>query len=78
MNAGQRTASRCEAAVLLNIPIENLDRLLDAGYIPFHTVGTHRYIGLDNLLAYSERRDRERRQDIAELTRLSQELGLYK
>jgi hypothetical protein len=45
--------------------------------LPFRTVGADRRIALDDLLDDRERRDQERMQSIAELTRLSQELGLY-
>ena len=66
-----------EAARLLNVSRPYLYRLLDAGAIPATWTGTHRRIKLRDLLAYRQQRDAARREALAELTRLSQEYGLY-
>jgi excisionase family DNA binding protein len=66
-----------EAADLLNISRQYLVRMLDRGDIPSHKVGTHRRVALDDVMAYRRKRDVERREGLAELTQLSQELGLY-
>lgn len=66
-----------QAADLLNVSRPYLIRLLDGGTFPYHHVGSHRRIRLANLLAYKRQRDEQRREALHELTRLSQELGLY-
>ncbi len=66
-----------QAAELLNVSRPYLVSLLEAGKIPFQRVGTHRRIRFNDLLQYRTRRDEERRQKLAHVTRLSQKLGLY-
>jgi excisionase family DNA binding protein len=66
-----------QAADLLNVSHPYLIKLLEQGDIPFNRAGTHRRIGLDDLLAYKQRRDAERRLALTELTQLSEEFGLY-
>ncbi len=66
-----------EAADLLNISRPYLIKLLENGEIPFTKVGTHRRIRYSDLMRYKSHRDREREQKLAELTQMSQELGLY-
>lgn len=63
-----------EAAEILSVSRPHLIELLDRGELPFHRVGTHRRIKIEDALAYRERRDAERRAALAELTRLSEEL----
>lgn len=66
-----------QAADLLNVSRPYLIRLLDEGTLPFHYVGSHRRIRLTDLLVYKRQRNAQRREALQELTRLSQELGLY-
>ena len=63
-----------EAADLLNVSRPHLIKLLGQGDIPFHRVGTHRRIKIEDVLAYRKRRDAERDAALTELTRLSEEL----
>ncbi len=65
------------AADTLNVDLRYLLTLLDAGTIPATGRGTLRRIRRDDLLAYKARRDTERRDALDELTRLSEETGLY-
>jgi excisionase family DNA binding protein len=66
-----------EAAELLNVSRPYLVRLLDEGRIPFHRVGTHRRVLFKDLMAYRVEHRRARGHALDEMTRLSQELGLY-
>jgi excisionase family DNA binding protein len=66
-----------EAADLLHISRPHLYKLLEAGLLPYHYVGTHRRIKIEDVLAYQEERAERRRENLAELTRQAQELGGY-
>src|SRR5260370_10410635 len=66
-----------EAADILNVSRPYLVKLLEQGDIPFIKIGAHRRIRLDDLMEYKERRDAEQDKALAELTQLSQDLGLY-
>lgn len=66
-----------EAAELLNVSRPYLVKLLEQNVLPFRMVGTHRRIRFTDLMTYKQIRDRECDKGLAELTRLSQELGLY-
>ncbi|MGI8551387.1 MAG: helix-turn-helix domain-containing protein [Dehalococcoidia bacterium] len=66
-----------EAANLLNVSRPFLVQLLERGEIPFTRTGSHRRIRFGDVMDYKERRDANRRTALAELTRFSDELGLY-
>jgi len=66
-----------QAADLLNVSRPFLIKLLEKGELEYTMVGTHRRIRLEDLIVYRDRRDSERRRLLGEVTRESQELGLY-
>jgi len=66
-----------EAAELLSVSRPYLVRLLDEERIPHRKVGTHRRILFKDLMAYKAEHRRARGAALDDLTRLSQELGLY-
>ena len=66
-----------EAAELLNVSRPHLTKLLKEGEIPSHKVGSHYRVYRRDVLAYKARRQEQSEEAMQELTRLSQELGLY-
>lgn len=54
-----------------------LVKLLEQNEIPFHLVGSHRRVRFVDLMDYKKTRDKKRKSSLQEITRLSEELGLY-
>jgi excisionase family DNA binding protein len=66
-----------QAADLLNVSRQYLVRLLDGGRIPFRKTGKHRRLRIEDILAFKDQRDRDRRAGLRELSRMTQEFGGY-
>ncbi|MFI1916192.1 excisionase family DNA-binding protein [Nocardia sp. NPDC020380] len=71
------TLTTQEAAELLGMSRPTLVKLLDSRAIPFTRPGRHRRVRLTDVLAFREFRRAERAAGLSELTRISEDLGLY-
>ena len=65
------TLTTQEAADLLSISRPTLVRLLNEGRIPFTQPGVHRRVALNDILAFRDQLKTQRRDALAELTRLT-------
>ena len=66
-----------QAADLLGVSRPFLITLLEDGTIPYHKVGTHRRVRLNDVLKYRQVRNGTRRAELTQMVRLSEEMGLY-
>ncbi len=66
-----------EAADYLRASRTFVAKLMDEGTLPYRLVGTHRRIRYGDLQAYEKAQAARSRAAMAELTRLSQDMGLY-
>lgn len=72
-----REVTTQQAADLLNISRQYLVRLLDEGRIPYRKTGKHRRLRIEDVLSFKEKRDKDRRAGLRELSRMTEELGGY-
>ncbi|QOR70990.1 helix-turn-helix domain-containing protein [Ruania alkalisoli] len=66
-----------EAANYLGISRPTLVKLLESGAIPFIKPGRHRYVRIDDLIAYAEQLRNERAAALDEMARDAEDDGLY-
>lgn len=66
-----------EAANYLGVSRPTLVKLLETGLIPFTKPGRHRYVMLEDLIAYTESIREKRARDLDELARAADADGLY-
>ena len=71
-----------QAAAFLNVPRPLVNNLIERGELPCRMVGKHRRIPSAALVEYRKQRFQREKQaqaelDLAEMTRLSQQMGLY-
>ena len=76
VSRGQMLTTR-QAADILNVSRPHLVKLLEENQIPFMRTGTHRRISFDDLIAYKQRRDAQRRRGLAQITQMGEEMGDY-
>jgi excisionase family DNA binding protein len=72
-----REVTTQQAADLLNVSRQYLVRLLDEGRIAFRKTGKHRRLRIEDVLEYKEKRDKDRRAGLQELSRMTQDFGGY-
>jgi excisionase family DNA binding protein len=65
-----------ETAELLNVSRPHVIKVLEAGEMPYHKVGTHRRIFLDDVLKFREARDAQFNSAMSELHELSDQMNL--
>ena len=66
-----------EAADILNVSRPYLIKLLEAGDIPYHKVGRHRRIRLEDVMQYKREIDLRREEILDQMVAEAEELGLY-
>ena len=66
-----------QAADLLNVSRQYLVRLLDEGRLAFRKTGKHRRLRMEDVIAFKDARDADRRTGLRELSQLTQEFGGY-
>ncbi|MDQ6692963.1 MAG: helix-turn-helix domain-containing protein [Chloroflexota bacterium] len=76
VSVGQQLTTQ-QAADILNISRPHLVKLMEEGKLPFTRTGKHRRLLFEEVMAYKQQRDAERREGLAELTRLGEEMGDY-
>ena len=76
VTAGDAEVTPTEAAVLLGMSRPQVRKLMDRGLLEFRKVGTHHRIRVSSLRAFLEAERPRRREALAELAALQNELGL--
>lgn len=75
--ADAKPLSSQQAADYLGVSRQHLVNLLEDGVIPYHKAGTHRRVKPEDLQAFSEQRDAERRGTLDALFDAVNEAGKY-
>jgi excisionase family DNA binding protein len=73
----QAKLTTMEAASLLGVSRQFLVNLLEKGDVPYHMVGTHRRIYVQDLFQYKAQRDGRRHKVIRELAQAEAKEGIY-
>lgn len=74
----QARLTTAEAAGIIGVSRQFLVNLLEGGEIPYHKVGTHRRIYVQDLMGYKAKRDGNRRKILRDLVAAEVKDGLYR
>jgi excisionase family DNA binding protein len=66
-----------EAAELLNVSRPYLQKLLDKEELPYHMVGTHRRLQIEDVITYKQKMMARSKEGLRKLAQYTQEQGLY-
>lgn len=72
-----REVTTQQAANVLNVSRQYVVRLLDEGQIPFRKTGKHRRLRIADVLEFKERRDKDRRAGLRQLSQMTEDFGGY-
>jgi excisionase family DNA binding protein len=72
-----REVTTQQAADILNVSRQYFVRLLEGERIPYRKTGKHRRLKIEDVLAFKDKRDRDRRAGLRELSQTTQEFGGY-
>ena|ERR1700683_1756778 len=73
----QARLTTAEAANMIGVSRQFLVNLLEAGEIPYHKVGTHRRIYVQDLMRYKAKRDDRRKKILRDLVAAEVAEGIY-
>jgi len=73
----QARLTTAEAAGMIGVSRQFLVNLLESGEIPYHKVGTHRRIYVQDLMKYKAKRDDKRKKIVRALVVAEVDEGLY-
>jgi excisionase family DNA binding protein len=76
VSPGNAEVSPTEAAVLLGMSRPQVRKLMDRGLLEFRKVGTHHRVRISSIRAFLESERPRRREALADLAALQNELGL--
>lgn len=76
ISPGKAEVTPTEAAVLLGMSRPQIRKLMDRGLLEFRKVGTHHRIRVSSIRGFLEAERPRRREALAELASLQNELGL--
>jgi len=76
VSPGKADVTPTEAAVLLGMSRPQVRKLMDSGFLEFRKVGTHHRVRVSSIRAFLESERPRRREAMADLAALQNELGL--
>jgi excisionase family DNA binding protein len=77
LSPASQAVSTQQAAALLGMSRQFLISLLNKREIPYHRVGTHRRLKLEDILIYRRKRDEERHEAINEMAKQAVDAEAY-
>lgn len=72
-----RSITTQRAAEILGMSRDFFDKLLDEGVMSQHQIGNERRVYIEDVLAYAEKRSKERSAALDRMSRAAAQAGLY-